>query len=359
MPPLAGAVGRDSEALRVPDIPVGVRNPPRLGRALKRLLRRPYYGFWRAVEASLYRGREYALAVPSGRLVYMPWFSGADQQFDRIMDVVRRGGLVTVTPDRCYMLYQLGRYAQAVPGDMAECGTFKGGTAHLLAHVVGPGRRLHLFDTFTGMPAFVRPERDHHQPGDFGKTSLGYVQRRLAAFDFVEFHAGVIPATLAEVRDVGAYAFVHLDVDIYPTMLECCQWFWPRLSVGGVMVFDDYGYRVYRQAARKAVDEYCATVGIHPIVLPTGQAMVIKPPCYLSSQAPSPPPPPCALTNQGALVGPTLASIGGMGAGVPLKVASGRLGHSSIGITGDLYQHVARDMDVGATERAARALRGV
>ena len=46
-------------------------------------------------------------------------------------------------------------------------------------------------------------------------------------------------------------------------------------------------------------------------------------------------------------------------AGVPLKVASGRLGHNSIAITGDLYQHVARDMDADAAERAARALRGV
>ncbi len=44
-------------------------------------------------------------------------------------------------------------------------------------------------------------------------------------------------------------------------------------------------------------------------------------------------------------------------AGVPLKVASGRLGHSSITITGDLYQHWVRDMDVDAAEKAARAMR--
>jgi integrase len=44
-------------------------------------------------------------------------------------------------------------------------------------------------------------------------------------------------------------------------------------------------------------------------------------------------------------------------AGVPLKVASGRLGHSSVGITADLYQHVATDMDVDAAERVANAMR--
>lgn len=44
-------------------------------------------------------------------------------------------------------------------------------------------------------------------------------------------------------------------------------------------------------------------------------------------------------------------------AGVPLKVASGRLGHSGIGITANLYQHVGADMDVDASDRAARAMR--
>jgi integrase len=45
-------------------------------------------------------------------------------------------------------------------------------------------------------------------------------------------------------------------------------------------------------------------------------------------------------------------------AGVPLKIASGRLGHSGIGITADLYQHVASDMDLEAAERVASAMRG-
>jgi integrase len=43
-------------------------------------------------------------------------------------------------------------------------------------------------------------------------------------------------------------------------------------------------------------------------------------------------------------------------AGVPLKVASGRLGHGSVGITADLYQHWAADMDSDAAERAAAAM---
>ena len=43
-------------------------------------------------------------------------------------------------------------------------------------------------------------------------------------------------------------------------------------------------------------------------------------------------------------------------AGVPLKIASGRLGHSSIGITANLYQHLSSDMDAEAAERVAAAM---
>ena len=37
--------------------------------------------------------------------------------------------------------------------------------------------------------------------------------------------------------------------------------------------------------------------------------------------------------------------------GVPMKVASERLGHSTINITADLYTHVSRDLDKDASER--------
>ncbi len=174
----------------------------RLRRSVGRALRKPYYGFWRAIESCLYRGHEYSLAVPSGKLVYTPWFCGADPGFSAMMREVQRGGAVTVTPDRCYMLYQFCSFVRPTAGDLAECGTFTGGTAHLIARTIWQqhplmARRLHLFDTFSGMPEFVRPERDHHQPGDFGKTSLELVQQRLSEFDFVRFHPGVIPNTFA------------------------------------------------------------------------------------------------------------------------------------------------------------------
>jgi len=42
--------------------------------------------------------------------------------------------------------------------------------------------------------------------------------------------------------------------------------------------------------------------------------------------------------------------------GIPLKVVSERLGHSSITITADTYQHVTEGMDRDAADRVAEVL---
>ena len=34
---------------------------------------------------------------------------------------------------------------------------------------------------------------------------------------------------------------MHIDVDVYDSARDTLEWAWPRLSVGGVVVFDDYG----------------------------------------------------------------------------------------------------------------------
>jgi integrase len=45
-------------------------------------------------------------------------------------------------------------------------------------------------------------------------------------------------------------------------------------------------------------------------------------------------------------------------AGVPLKVLSERLGHSSITITGDTYQHVRQPVDQDAADLTASFILG-
>jgi O-methyltransferase len=242
-------------------------------------LRRPWFALWRAVEKLFYRGRRYTVLVPYGNRVLTPWFDPLDDSpFSDAHRVALAGGPVSVSPDRCYMLHQFARRAARLDGDMAECGVYTGGTAHLISETLNGAANLtfHLFDSFQGMPQSAEPERDYHAPGDFAETSVARVQQRLSTYDFVRFHVGFVPATFSDLDPAARFSFVHIDMDIYPSTLDCCRWFWPRMSAGGVMVFDDYGFFPYRAAAQAAVDEFFTNEVEKPILLPTGQAVVFK-----------------------------------------------------------------------------------
>lgn len=243
-------------------------------------MRKPWYRFWQLVERGFFDRHEYSVHVPFGQRILTPWFDqGGDTDFARALRTVKDAGPMALTADRAYLLYELALALGPLPGEVAECGVYTGGSAHLLAlalEAAAPGTSLHLFDSFEGMPEAADPVRDYHSPGDFSDTSETSVRRRLAAFASPQFHVGFMPGTFEEVAGVDAYSLVHVDVDIYDSVRACCEWFWPRLTPGGTMVFDDYGFYPYRLAARVAVDEFFAGRQERPIALPTGQGLVLR-----------------------------------------------------------------------------------
>lgn len=251
---------------------------------LSKLARKPYYMFWKTLKKNIYSGRDYTIHVPSGHRMFTPWFNetSTDDLVQKIRQAAASGPLLA-SPDRCYMLCQLARRAMLLEGDIAECGVYQGASAFLLASLIadeaGGGRRLHLFDTFTGVPDITNPERDYHAPGAYADATLQSVKKRLARFEqIIEYHPGMVPDTFAALDPARQYVFVHIDIDLYDTVTESCAYFWPRLKPGGIALIGDYGFYPYRFAAKAAVDAFFASEVDKPILLPSGQAMIIKSP---------------------------------------------------------------------------------
>lgn len=137
------------------------------------------------------------------------------------------------------------------------------------------GNQLHLFDTFEGMPE-TDERLDIHADGDFADCSLERVEERVRNFGtgLVELHQGLIPETFSGLES-HRIAFAHIDVDIFRSVQDCCEFIYPRLVPGGFMVFDDYGFESC-PGTRRAVDDYFVHRPEFPLVLPTGQALVFK-----------------------------------------------------------------------------------
>jgi O-methyltransferase len=216
--------------------------------------------------------------VPDAHLykpLFSPWLG---QPFAEVYG--KAGGVSLVSEDRYWVLYSLALQSMNLQGNVWEAGVYRGGTATLLRDVIaqsGLGKSLHLFDTFEGMPE-TDPTRDMHRQKDFCDTSLEGVQALVGTFPWIYYHKGYVPATFIGL-EAESISLAHIDLDIYRSILDSCEFIYPRLVDGGFMIFDDYGFPSC-PGARQAVDEFFSTKPEQPLVLSTGQAVIFKTPAH-------------------------------------------------------------------------------
>lgn len=184
------------------------------------------------------------------------------------------GGQHNIALDRYkgYILVCLAMHASHFNGDMAEFGVYRGGSAYLIAKTV-PQKTLHLFDTFTGIPSVDSKHDPKSLKGMFRGSSSQKVKEVLQGQNIC-IYEGIFPDTTLGVKD-RKFCFVHSDADVYPSTLAACEFFYPRLTPGGILLFDDYGY-IGTPGARDAVDEFFKDKPETPVVFMPDQAIVIK-----------------------------------------------------------------------------------
>jgi O-methyltransferase len=185
------------------------------------------------------------------------------------------------TPARIYSLVRAVEYvtARALPGAFVECGVWRGGSmmavAFTLLRLGVTDRDLYLYDTFTGMtaPSDEDVRRSGERAADLlaeqsrssdiwaiaaiedvreAVLSVGYPEER------IHFVQGPVEETLPA-NAPEQIALLRLDTDWYSSTKHELVHLFPRLTTGGVLILDDYGYW---QGARRAVDEYLTENGL-------------------------------------------------------------------------------------------------
>lgn len=148
-------------------------------------------------------------------------------------------------------------YTSKLDGDVIEFGTYKGGSAGVMLQNLPTNKVLHLFDSFEGMPD-VSIQHDFHKKGDFAETGADRVSEGLAKLGYnFELHVGYFSATIPEMEKTEnlVFSMAHIDADLYYSILEALRFCYPRMTNGGVIIFDDYGSPTC-PGAKKAVDEF-------------------------------------------------------------------------------------------------------
>ncbi|WP_199753689.1 TylF/MycF/NovP-related O-methyltransferase [Corallococcus sp. AB018] len=190
------------------------------------------------------------------------------------------------SPERMVALLHAVRYVVAndIPGSIVECGVWRGGSMMVAAKALlalGVQRALYLFDTFEGMTppsdadrswrgvsAEQLLSREAREEGfniwciadeadvRANVSSTGYPMEQ------VHLVKGKVEETLpAQAPDT--IALLRLDTDWYESTRHELEHLYSRLSPGGVLIIDDYGYW---QGSRRAVDEFFAKQPRKPLL---------------------------------------------------------------------------------------------
>ena len=168
-------------------------------------------------------------------------------------------------------LFTATRNTKKIEGVIAEVGVYKGGSAKVICEAKG-NRVLYLFDTFAGMPEVSEKDKGVFRTGqDF--ALMNCATEYLKDYKNVHFFKGIFPDTAEPIKD-KKFSFVHLDVDIYESVRDCLEFFYPRMSKGGIIITHDYIQTVF--GVREAVNTFLKDKPEPIIELLRSQAMIVK-----------------------------------------------------------------------------------
>ena len=146
-----------------------------------------------------------------------------------------------------------------IPGDVIECGAWRGGVTILMRAVLraygDTEKKVWVADSFEGLP---RPNADADSGWAQGEmaVSLEEVRENFLRYGLldekVRFLKGYFNQTLPT-APITALSVLRADSDLYESQLDVLNNLYPKLSVGGYAIIDDY---LEVAGCRRAIDEY-------------------------------------------------------------------------------------------------------
>lgn len=197
-----------------------------------------------------------------------------DKEIVELIQNVKKEVNFAFFPIEAFVLHSIVKSQSVLEGEMAEVGVFQGGSSKIICEAKR-NRKLHLFDTFSGLPSVS--EKDTHfgmkywKNNQFNNTSEDSVKKYLSKYDNVFIYSGKFPETGKFV--IGKkFSFVHLDVDLYDSTKNCLEFFYPNLIKGGIILTHDF----HTGGVKTAFDEFLKNKSLPVIELSGSQCMIIK-----------------------------------------------------------------------------------
>ncbi|AWX59153.1 methyltransferase [Brevibacillus brevis] len=209
---------------------------------------------------------------------YAPWKE--DELFKETYNQVENYTLVDIY--RAYTLWSLvEQVSKCEEGVFIEIGVWKGGTGALIAkkaELLGLNENVYLCDTFLGVVKADSKYDTVYRGGEHNDTSEEIVRDLIEnrmQLKRVNILRGVFPDDSHDKIMEKKVRLCHIDVDVYLSAAEIFDWVWERITIGGVVIFDDYGF-MFTEGITKLVNQLKHRNDLLFIYNHSGQAVFVK-----------------------------------------------------------------------------------
>jgi O-methyltransferase len=197
---------------------------------------------------------EYHLVIPIA--TYAPWTK--DQDFMDLYHKIKYDTLANI-----YQLWELWKMVEEtkhLDGDVIEIGTYRGGSAAIIAKKLlqlENNKTVYACDTFEGVVKASNKD-NYFKGGEYKDTSLDYIKNKFKKsynINNVSFLKGIFPEETGHIIKDKSFSLCHIDVDTYDSGKDIISWIWNKIPIGGIILFNDYGYQ-RTQGITKLLNEY-------------------------------------------------------------------------------------------------------
>jgi O-methyltransferase len=158
---------------------------------------------------------------------------------------------------------------QQVPGDLIETGVWRGGACIFMRAVLKvygeTGRTVWVADSFRGLPPPAAGRTDDIQNAlhtvEFLAVSLERVRANFERYGLLDEQVRFLPGWFQDTlptAPIERIAVMRLDGDMYDSTMVALQSLYPKLSLGGYVLVDDYAL----PGCRAAVDDFRTEHGV-------------------------------------------------------------------------------------------------
>ncbi len=217
----------------------------------------------------------YQIFIPAS--TYAPWHK--DVEFKKLFKQAKKNSLVNFYQG--YELWQLVEQVEKIPGDILEVGVWRGSTSIIMASKliqINSSKHLYACDTFEGVVKSDSEFDNFYRDGEHSNTSHRLVNQLILGnfnLENVTLLKGIFPEDTGHIIDDKSFSFCHIDVDTYNSAKEVVDWIWGRLNIGGIIVFNDYGFPM-TQGITALVNSYKSDMDKIVIHNYNGNGIVIK-----------------------------------------------------------------------------------